>query len=239
MQTARKKPRGPSFKTPKRKTVGGLIKFTFYLERVSSSRPVHKGIIGHILDQLLVIVSEKVDDDGRVPVLQVYSSPTTMLRDHPFVALPPPEFSNRKRPSKSHQIASISKNEFKRLSEIDFSIARFVPIEPSEPHPDTGTILCTGPGARKRLPSDPHVDIGESTLVPYGALRDYNGARNGREKLSLTPESYVQLAEMWASWEAAESAPGSRLDSVYQVALLTVFSVVYRSVRTPLSRISN
>lgn len=76
-------------------------------------------------------------------------------------------------------------------------MARFVPIKPSEPHPDTGGVLLrAGPGTRKRLPPDPYVDIGESTLVPFATLRDYNGARNGREKLSLVPESYVQLAEM-------------------------------------------
>lgn len=105
-------------------------------------------------------------------------------------------------------------------------MVRFVPVEPAAPHPDTGGVLLrAGAGTRKRLPPDPHVDIGESTLVPLETLRDFNAARNGREKLSLTPESYSQLAEMWASWEAAGNAQGRQLAGLCCVALLLVLLV--------------
>ena len=145
----------------------------------------------------------------------------------PIPTTPSSTNSHPRDAANDHQFVSISKNKLKRLTQINRPFpARLVPVQPSEPHPDTGgVVLRAGPGTRKRLPPNPHVDIGESRLLPLAALRDYNGARNGRERLSLAPESYAKLADMRASWEAAESARGLRLDIVCCVTLLVALVV--------------
>lgn len=73
---------------------------------------------------------------------------------------------------------------------------RLIPIEPSEPYMRNGPCLRVTPTTQRHLPPDPHLDVGDSVVVSFRAVWDCNGFRFGREELSLTPESCVQLAKI-------------------------------------------
>ena len=80
--------------------------------------------------------------------------------------------------------------------------ARYIPIEPSAPHPESGVQLRADAAARRHLPRGPHVDIGQSAQFPYRVLRDYNAARRGRREFALVRCSYGRLRGILAAYEA-------------------------------------
>lgn len=90
MQTALKKRRAPSSRPPKREIVGGQVKFLppSYTDRVSSTKHIHRGIIGHIVDQPVVVISREVDSDGCVRVLKACLQPLLPLTSEPQLTSP-------------------------------------------------------------------------------------------------------------------------------------------------------
>lgn len=84
---------------------------------------------------------------------------------------------------------------------------RYVPIYPSSPHPDNGSLLYLADG--RILVKDSYVDISETYIVPAEHLRPYDGKRPD-DVYRLCDESRNWLEEAVERYSQSANAPGAR-----------------------------
>ncbi|SPO06535.1 uncharacterized protein DNG_09225 [Cephalotrichum gorgonifer] len=144
----------------------------------------------------VVVISRTPDADGTVEIRLITIKFSNKILDiaHKFwnkMLDIPRKFSNEM----LDEIAYVFLKKTLKKSHTNKALVKshYVPLEPSEPHPEDGTLLRLANGCRKSILKNYVINTDQVFHIAFPILRNYNGASNGGEELALCPDSYDEL----------------------------------------------